>query len=71
MAKKTPDTEPLADSTLNPQSSLLVAYHDGPNAIGFCGRRWQRDVAQSVTADEWGAMQARGDFNEFDFKQEQ
>lgn len=52
-------------------ADVSVAYHDGPPTIGFCGRAWQRDVVQSVTADEWHAMQARGDFNEFNFTEEQ
>lgn len=52
------------------QSGLSVAYHAGPPSIGFCGRQWQRDVAQPVTPEEWKAMQARGDFDEFNFTKE-
>jgi hypothetical protein len=52
------------------QQGLRVAYHAGPPDIGFFGRQWQRDVAQPVTADEWTAMRARGDFDEFNFTQE-
>ena len=58
---------------INPAATVemvSVAYHDGPNAIGFLGRWWQRDVAQSITADEWAAMQSRGDFEEYQFTQE-
>jgi hypothetical protein len=51
-------------------ADLRVAYHEGPADIGFCGRQWQRDVAQRVTAEEWAAMQARGDFGEFNFEEE-
>ncbi len=47
---------------------LQVAFHQGPPQISFAGRNWQRGVAQPVTADEWAAMQARGDFAPFDFK---
>lgn len=53
---------------LNP---ISVAYHEGPEAIGFGGRHWQRDIAQTVSADEWAFMQARADFNEFKFNEEQ
>lgn len=53
------------------KETITVAYHDGPPEIGFCGRQWQRGVAQPVTADEWEAMQARADFNEFNFSEEQ
>lgn len=76
MAKKDIGSEDYTPSPTLPLQGgvgdlVSVAYHDGPIAIGFCGRRWQRDVAQPVTVGEWAAMQARGDFNEFDFKQEQ
>ena len=47
---------------------LQVAFHQGPPQISFAGRNWQRGVPQSVTAGEWAAMQARGDFGPFDFK---
>lgn len=60
VSKTAPDTAPLS-----------VAYHDGPPEIGFSGRHWQRGVAQPVTAEEWAAMQARADFNEFNFSEEQ
>jgi hypothetical protein len=51
--------------------TLNVAYHEGPDEIGFCSLAWQRDVAQPVTTDQWAAMQARADFNEFNFSEEQ
>lgn len=69
--KKTPDSTPLAGSILSSQPTLMVAYHDGPGEIGFGGRHWQRGISQPVTAEEWAAMRARRDFNEFNFSEEQ
>ena len=63
------DTSARTDSG-DARTELRVAYHAGPEEIGFCGRTWQRGVAQSVTADEWAAMQARGDIEEFNFTKE-
>jgi hypothetical protein len=40
---------------------LQVRYRDGPAEMFFFGRRWQRDKPQSVSADDWRAMQARAD----------
>jgi hypothetical protein len=57
-------------STGSGRTELRVVYHAGPDAIGFCGRQWRRGAAQPVTAEEWAAMRARGDFNEFDFIEE-
>jgi hypothetical protein len=51
-------------------SPLRVAYHDGPPAIHFAGRPWRRGAADDVTPEQWSAMRARADFNEFDFKPE-
>ena len=45
-----------------------VAFHQGPPQISFAGRNWQRGVPQSVTAEEWAAMQARSDCAPFDFR---
>jgi hypothetical protein len=67
-----PNPLPQAGEGTNEKSNiqLSVAYHDGPGEIGFAGRHWQRGVAQPVAAEEWAAMQARADFNEFDFIEE-
>ena len=66
MAAKQEATEyPITD----PQS-FRVAYHAGPEEIGFFGRTWHRGVALEVTVNELTGMQARGDYNEFNFKQE-
>lgn len=62
--------ETTSHSTLPEVGSLTVAYRAGPPSIGFYGRQWQREVAQPVTADEWEQMQARGDFDEFNFTEE-
>lgn len=75
MAKKDIKTEGSTPSPTLPMQggggdSLRVAYHDGPEEIGFFGREWRRGIAQQVTADELAGMQARGDYNEFNFKQE-
>ncbi|HQS59967.1 MAG: hypothetical protein B7Y56_03420 [Gallionellales bacterium 35-53-114] len=75
MAKKnSPLLNPLpqADEGTNVKGDhlILVAYHAGPEEIGFFGKVWQRDSAQSVTADEWAAMRLRGDFDEFNFIEE-
>jgi len=65
-ANQTPPSLPLSG-----EESISVAYHAGPGEIKFCGRHWQRDTAQSITLPEWHAIQARGDFNEFNFTEEQ
>ena len=75
MAKKDIGAEGSTPSPTLPlpgggSDSLRVAYHNGPEEIGFFGREWQRGIAQSVTANELAGMQARGDYNEFNFKQE-
>lgn len=49
---------------------VRVAYHDGPPEIHFAGLTWRRGVADTVTAEKWAEMQARGDFKEFDFRPE-
>jgi hypothetical protein len=48
----------------------MVSYHIGPAEIRYYGRDWQREVAQPVSAEDWAAMQVRGDFNEFNFSEE-
>lgn len=58
-------TEPTPSSAPAP---LEVAYHAGPEHVHFNGRLWYREQLQPVTAEEWAAMQARGDFTNFDFK---
>ena len=68
---QTPPGLPLTGDEQGKAGSVPVAYHAGPPEINFFGRAWQRDIAQSVTQDEWAAMQARGDFNEFNFSEEQ
>lgn len=67
-----PNPLPPAGEGTNVKSNalILVAYHAGPEEIGFFGKQWQRGVTQSVTADEWLAMQVRGDFDEFNFTEE-
>lgn len=50
------------------KEKLRVAYHNGPPAIRFLGIDWSRAVPQTVTDVVWWAMQARGDFPEFDFR---
>lgn len=69
MAKNNPlpNPLPLAGEGI---STVMVAYHDGPYEIHFCGRTWFRDQAQTVPAGKWAEMQARGDFNEFNFTEE-
>lgn len=47
---------------------LKVAYHDGPPAIQYFGRRWERGAPQEVSPDDWAAMQERADFPPFQFK---
>jgi hypothetical protein len=49
---------------------VTVAYHAGPPEIGFYRRDWTRGAPQTIPADDWAAMRARGDFNEFDFEEE-
>lgn len=49
-------------------SDVKVAYHDGPPALGYFGRRWQRGEAQTIPAADWQSMQARSDFAPFDFR---
>lgn len=49
---------------------VTVAYHAGPPEIGFYKRTWTRGAPQTIPADDWKAMQQRGDFNEFDFQEE-
>lgn len=61
----------MAKTNQSAPTVLSVAYHDGPPEIGFYGRNWQRDIAQPVSPDEWAAMQLRGDFNEFNFTEEE
>lgn len=48
--------------------SVRVAYHDGPPEIRFAGLPWRRGVADTITAEKWAEMNARGDFHEFDFR---
>ncbi len=50
--------------------TVRVAYHDGPPAIHFAGLPWRRGVPLDVSAEKWAQMQARGDFREFDFREE-
>lgn len=47
---------------------VRVAYHDGPPEIRFAGLPWRRGVADTISAEKWAEMQARGDFREFDFR---
>lgn len=54
--------------TATQPSAFQVAHHDGPPEITFYGIRWRRGVPQSISAEAWRGMQARGDFNEFDFR---
>ena len=49
-------------------ATFNVAYHDGPPAINFFGVRWERGKAQTVTAGQWAAMQARPDCAPFEFR---
>jgi hypothetical protein len=48
---------------------VSVAFHAGPPEIVFYKRAWRRGVPQPIPAEDWTAMQARGDFNEFNFKE--
>lgn len=50
--------------------TINVAYHSGPDEIGFCGNQWKRDQVQTITKAEWNAMQLRADFSNYDFKEE-
>jgi hypothetical protein len=52
------------------EDRVMVSYHIGPAEIRYYGRDWQREVAQPVSAEDWAAMQVRGDFNEFNFSEE-
>lgn len=54
-------------ATTPPADPPRVAYHAGPPEIEFAGRRWQRGVEQSVSADQLSAMCARPDFSIFSF----
>lgn len=47
-----------------------AAYQEGPAEICFAGKRWQRGVAQPVTAEAWAAMQKRADFKQYQFTEE-
>jgi hypothetical protein len=51
-------------------AAISVFYRTGPCDIHFCGRTWFRGMSQTVTPGKWAEMQARGDFNEFDFTEE-
>lgn len=68
--RNTPNADTPPNSPAKGEGMVCVAYHDGPGEIGFCGRWWKRGVAQSITIEEWHAIQARADFNEFNFIEE-
>lgn len=73
------ELQPLVDETqaapapkaARADDRITVAYHAGPSEIGFYTRTWTRGAPQTIPADDWKAMQQRGDFNEFDFQEEQ
>lgn len=65
------DEQGAVPSTSSGRTEICVAYHAGPGEIGFCGNHWKRGEAQTITLAEWHAMQARGDFNEFNFEEEE
>lgn len=65
MSKKTDITPPDTPAAQAPAGR--AAYHAGPPAIEFGGRRWQRGQAQTLTADEFAALQSRADAALFGF----
>lgn len=66
-----PNPPPGGEGTNEKGIDLIpVAYHAGPEEIGYYNKQWQRDVAQPLTREDWAAMQARGDFDEFNFIEE-
>jgi hypothetical protein len=52
------------------QETVSVAYHAGPGEIIFLGRHWYVGHAQTITTEEWAAMQQRPDLNEYQFEEE-
>jgi hypothetical protein len=43
-----------------PAPTLSVALAAGPAEMHFCGRLWQCGQPQSITPEQWHAMQSRG-----------
>lgn len=68
-----PPLEPAAVDQGNATAALSigtvrVAYHRGPPAITFWGRRWLRARPIEIPEQEWIAMQQRPEFAAFDFR---